>query len=176
MILVGLGSNMPGTWGDPVDTLNRAVEELDGQGVRVARRSSWYCSAPFGHVRQSEYVNGVIAVETYLSPRALLRRCQSVERLAQRVRRVRWGARTLDMDLLAYHGLIMGGRAAAVPAAVQRHIQLTLPHPGIAERPFVLVPLCEIAPDWHHPVSHESAGSLLNRLKRQRQGAILDKL
>ena len=176
MILLGLGSNMCGAWGAPVDILSRAVKELEGQGVRVTRRSSWFRSAPFGRVRQSEYVNAVVAVETHLSARALLGRCQNIERRAHRVRRVRWGARTLDIDLLAYHDLCLGARNPPPNGAGRCYIPLTLPHPGIAERPFVLVPLCEIAPGWRHPISRETAASLLARLGRQRQGAVLERL
>ena len=172
MILLGLGSNLTGSWGAPSKTLDRAVAELAAAGVTTVARSRWLGSAPYGRTDQPAYVNGVIAVATHLPPRALLYRCHQVERLAGRERRVRWGARTLDIDILAYHGVVAGGGASSSAAAVAPGA-LFLPHPGIAQRPFVLAPIHEIAPFWHHPVTGETAFRMLSRLRGATAGAVL---
>jgi 2-amino-4-hydroxy-6-hydroxymethyldihydropteridine diphosphokinase len=130
--LIALGGNI----GDVASTFERAIAMLcDGDEVRLTARSSNYQTPPWGVADQPAFVNAVIAVETALSPHALLRRAQECERALgrDRNRQRRWGPRTLDLDLLAYDDL-------AVDDAV-----LTLPHPRLFERAFVLVPLAEIA-------------------------------
>jgi 2-amino-4-hydroxy-6-hydroxymethyldihydropteridine diphosphokinase len=132
--LVSLGGNV----GDVRDTLERAVAMLcDGREVRLLARSSDYRTPPWGVADQPPFVNLCLAVATDLAPRALLARAQAVERALGRDRagERRWGPRPVDIDLLAYDDL-----AVHDPA-------LTLPHPHLFERAFVLVPLAEIVPD-----------------------------
>ena len=132
--LVSLGGNV----GDVRDTLDRAVAMLcDGREVRLLARSSDYRTPPWGVADQPPFVNLCIAVETHLTPRAVLARAQGVERALGRDRagERRWGPRPVDIDLLAYDDL-----ALCDP-------ELTLPHPRLFERAFVLVPLVEIVPD-----------------------------
>jgi len=132
--LVSLGGNV----GDVRDTLARAVAILcDGREVRLLARSSDYRTPPWGVADQPPFVNLCIAVETHLTPHALLARAQGVERALGRDRagERRWGPRPVDIDLLAYDDL-----ALCAP-------ELTLPHPRLFERAFVLVPLAEIVPD-----------------------------
>jgi 2-amino-4-hydroxy-6-hydroxymethyldihydropteridine diphosphokinase len=116
-------------------------------------------SKPFGRPNQPNFVNAVAAIETHLPPPALLARLHAIERAAGRRRTIRWGPRTLDLDLLDYRGLTSRG----APHTTARGT-LALPHPGIAERSFVLEPLAEIAPRWRHPVSRATARELLRRL------------
>src|SRR5262245_1631735 len=137
MILIGLGSNMNGPWGTPEQTLKRTLLELAKAGVPSRRTSRLIKTAPFGKLDQPPFVNAVAEVTTYLPPDALLRKLHTIERRAGRRRGVRWGPRTLDLDLLDYHGLLMPGEERVVNG-VRR---LILPHPGIAERPFVLSPI-----------------------------------
>lgn len=128
---VGLGSNM----GDPVEQVNRAIERLDHiVGTKVIACSSLYRSAPLGSVKQPEYINAVVSLRTRLAARALFTNLQEIERLQGRRRAVRWGPRTLDLDFLVFGDLQID------------EADLTLPHPGIALRNFVLLPLREIAP------------------------------
>lgn len=132
--LVGLGGNI----GEVRTTLDRAVAALcDGSEVRLLAQSSDYQTPPWGVVDQPPFVNRCIGVATALAPRALLDRALEVERMfgRDRSREQRWGPRPIDIDLLAYDDI-----AIAEPG-------LTLPHPRIFERAFVLVPLAEIAPD-----------------------------
>ena len=123
--LIGLGSNI----GDKAENIRSAIALLTDGGV----------------TEQDWFVNAGIAVATKLSPADLLARCQSVENTMKRVRKERWGPRTIDVDVLVYNGI------------TQDDPTLMLPHPRITERAFVLVPLAEIAPDLvlnGHPLSH----------------------
>ena len=132
--LIALGGNI----GDVRSTFDRAVAMLcDGSEVRLLARSSDYRTPPWGIADQPPFINAVIAVATSLSPRDLLARGLKVERALGRDRASehRWGPRTLDLDLLAYDDLVLDSP------------DLTLPHPRLFERAFVLVPLAEIAPD-----------------------------
>ena len=133
-VLVGLGGNI----GEVRTTLDRAVAAFcDRTDVRLVAQSSDYATPPWGVVEQPPFVNRCIAVETTLAPRTLLDRALTVERSLgrDRSREQRWGPRAIDIDLLTYDDVAMeeGG--------------LTLPHPRLFERAFVLVPLAEIVPD-----------------------------
>ncbi|BCP54094.1 2-amino-4-hydroxy-6-hydroxymethyldihydropteridine diphosphokinase [Kaistia sp. 32K] len=129
---LGLGSNL----GDRAELLRDAIAALDtAPSVRVTRISSLYETPPWGPVPQGPYLNACIGVETSLSPRALLELGLAIERDHGRERAVRWGPRTLDIDLLLY-----GDEAIDEDG-------LIVPHPRMAERAFVLVPLAEIAPE-----------------------------
>lgn len=130
---VGLGANLD----DPAAHLHRALSDLDGiRLTRVALRSRLYRNPPMGPAAQPDYVNAVAALDTGLAPQALLEALQEIERAHGRVRGAeRWGPRTLDLDLLLYGDLR------------RDDARLTLPHPGLHRRAFVLYPLREIAPE-----------------------------
>ena len=132
--LIALGGNV----GDVRDTLDRAIAALcDGTLVRLIAGSSDYRTPPWGVTDQPPFINRAIVVETDLPPLDLLARAQAVERRFGRDRsqELRWGPRTLDIDLIDYDGATLD-----TP-------ELTLPHPRDLEREFVLVPLAEIAPE-----------------------------
>src|SRR5215468_4526245 len=132
--LLGLGGNL----GDVRTTLDRAVAALcDGRGVKLVARSSDYRTPPWGVTDQPPFVNLALVVETTLAPRALLDRALRIETMFGRDRgkELRWGPRTLDIDIIAYDTCEIEERG------------LTLPHPHLFERAFVLAPLAEIAPD-----------------------------
>lgn len=133
---VGLGANI----GDPRGQLLAAFEDLDRlPGTRVRARSSLYRSAPVGYADQPDFLNAVAEIDTALEPEALLAALQAIEARHGRERAFRNAPRTLDLDLLLY-----GSRAAASE-------RLTLPHPRMHDRSFVLQPLAEIAPDVDVP-------------------------
>jgi len=132
---LSLGSNL----GDRKATLLAALDALDRGGARIIRRSSFYETAPVGKIDQPRFLNLVVEVATDLTPADLLALCQSVERDLGRVRKERWGPRTVDIDILLYDRL-----AIQTPS-------LTIPHPEMTRRRFVLVPLLEIAPDASLP-------------------------
>ncbi len=133
---VGLGSNL----GDRLGYLRRALQEMALQpGIRVRRVSSVYESEPVGYKEQGWFLNQVAEVETSLDPWQLLRALQGIENRMGRERLFRWGPRVIDLDLLLYEGLVL------------EEEELTLPHPRMYERNFVLFPLNEIAPGLVHP-------------------------
>ena len=143
---IGIGSNL----GDPFSQIARAVDSLRHIPATTLKScSSLYRNPPMGPPDQPDYVNAVARVDTQLGARALLVHMQSIERAQGRTRDgMRWGPRLIDLDLLVY------GDARIAED------QLQVPHPGIAERPFVLVPLHEIAPDLVIP-GHASLSTLL---------------
>lgn len=128
---LGLGSNL----GDRQRHLAEAARRLHAPPeVRVVAASSVYESPAVGYTAQPDFLNAVLHVATILSPQALLARCQQIESALGRVRRERWGPRTIDIDVLLYDELVLDDPG------------LTLPHPRLRERSFVLTPLAEIAP------------------------------
>lgn len=173
MILLGLGSNLPGPWGNPLDTLRRALVEMQTINIDVVSRSMAYSTYAYGLGGQPDYVNAVVAIDCLAPPEALLIRLHGLETRAARARGERWGARTLDIDLLDWHGRILGKDKELGSRAELGFKPLSLPHPGIVNRPFVIVPLAEIAPGWHHPVNGLTAISLAKRLSNAKPGGIL---
>jgi 2-amino-4-hydroxy-6-hydroxymethyldihydropteridine diphosphokinase len=161
MILIALGSNIDGPWGSPRQTLEEAMRRLDRDGMTVTHCSSLFETAPLGSVRQPNFLNAVVRLTTRLAPDELLGRLKKIEHAAGRRPTGRWGPRTLDLDLLDYHGIGIRTR------------RLVLPHPQIAKRPFVLVPLLQVAPRWRHPLSGKTARDLLEKLPRQTAGRLL---
>jgi 2-amino-4-hydroxy-6-hydroxymethyldihydropteridine diphosphokinase len=138
-----------------------ALRRLDAGGIRLKHASQLLVTAPFGVTDQPDFVNAVAEVETELDPAALLQHLHDIERLAGRERTLRWGPRTLDLDLIDYHGLI------------RRDPPPVLPHPGIAERIFVLAPIAEIAPHWRHPETQLTAEAMLEKLDQAGEGRLL---
>jgi 2-amino-4-hydroxy-6-hydroxymethyldihydropteridine diphosphokinase len=129
---LGLGSNL----GDKRAMLHEALRRLDEtDGVCVAARSGFYRTPPWGKTDQDWFLNAAAAVETDLPPHDLLAVCLDVERAIGRVRDEKWGPRLIDIDLLTYDGRELADET------------LTLPHPYLTQRAFVLAPLAEIAPD-----------------------------
>ena len=146
---IALGSNL----GNSLKTLNAALEVLaQAPGIQVEARSSWYqtkaIQATDSAPPQPDYLNGCALLRVTLSPHELLAVLLQTEIQFGRVRRERWGARTLDLDLLWFDDLILQSPT------------LEIPHPRMNDRAFVLVPLSEIAPHWIEPVSGKSIDQL----------------
>jgi 2-amino-4-hydroxy-6-hydroxymethyldihydropteridine diphosphokinase len=153
LALIGLGSNL----GDRRATLLRALEELnESAGVCVNKVSSFHETEPVGGPPgQGPYLNAAACIETTLEPPALLHLLQGIEARNGRVRRVHWGERTLDLDLLLFDDRIVGTD------------ELTIPHPRMAARRFVLEPLAEIAPRAVHPVTGRTVAEMIEDLNRE---------
>jgi 2-amino-4-hydroxy-6-hydroxymethyldihydropteridine diphosphokinase len=146
---IGLGSNL----GDRETTLREAILWLGAQRGNTLRScSSLYETEPFGKTDQGWFLNCVIQIETSRDLQGFFQVLQEGEARFGRVRRERWGPRTLDLDLLFFDD------------AVYSDAELTIPHPGVAVRRFVLEPLCEVAPDLVHPSLGEKVSALLERL------------
>ena len=146
---VALGSNL----GDKRAYLDGAVEALRmDPGIRIKQVSTYLVTAPYGGVQQDDFLNGAVELETLYDPQELLDRLHDIEMDAKRERLVHWGPRTLDLDILFYDDL------------VQDAPTLTLPHPDMQNRYFVLRPMAELAPNFLHPVFHKTIGQLLKEL------------
>jgi 2-amino-4-hydroxy-6-hydroxymethyldihydropteridine diphosphokinase len=163
---IALGSNLDSEFGDREANLREAIKRIGALG-EVRAVSSFYDTEPVGYLEQPRFLNGALVLETELEPVALLRGLLSVERAMGRERAthqvgaaaaVAKGPRVIDLDLLLYGDRVMVTE------------ELTLPHPEMQERRFVLDPLAEIAPEWVHPVLGKTAGELLANTLRAQPG------
>jgi 2-amino-4-hydroxy-6-hydroxymethyldihydropteridine diphosphokinase len=152
-IYIALGANLPSAGRSPAQTLALALDALEARGIAVVARSSNWHSPAWPDPAAPAYINAVAEVATELAPRALLDLLHEVEAGFGRTRHIRWESRVLDLDLLDYRGercTDAGG--------------LEVPHPRLADRAFVLLPLAEIAPDWREPGTARPIGTMIEDL------------
>jgi 2-amino-4-hydroxy-6-hydroxymethyldihydropteridine diphosphokinase len=186
-ILVALGANAPGVWGPPNETLERALVELKRIGIIVANRSSVYETAPIGGGRQPTYLNAVIQIHSPFPPATLLRHFKVLERSAGRRLGRHWGPRPLDLDIIDARWNVVGWQS--VPRVKltggndtknkgtrqqPRRVagRLILPHPEIANRAFVLIPLRDVSPHWYHRALHRSISQLITQTHHKGMGTV----
>ncbi|MCH8862992.1 MAG: 2-amino-4-hydroxy-6-hydroxymethyldihydropteridine diphosphokinase [Proteobacteria bacterium] len=167
MIIIGLGSNLPGPGGaTPRRNLEAALENLAARGMDIIVRSSWYQTEPVPPSDQPLFTNGVALVRGDMSPETLMAEMLEIEAGFGRQRLGRWEARVLDLDIIDFNGLVLPGkagwRAAANREIAEQATELVLPHPRMHQRRFVLQPLAEILPGWIHPVLGRSVEQLLD--------------
>lgn len=147
---IATGSNM----GDSEQFILDAMDNLDSdENCRVLRKAKMYESRPYGGVEQDNYINSAFCMNTLYSPIELLSRLQEEEKNAGRERNMKWGPRTLDLDILYYDDLIL------------ERDHLRIPHVDMSKRDFVLLPLSEIAPYKRHPILGLTTLEMLSRLK-----------
>ena len=151
---IGIGSNL----GIPAENCEQAIRLLHNPpGIEVVARSSLYESEPVGKIEQDWFVNTAVAIRTSLTPEALLNALFKIEKTLGRERREKWGPRIIDLDILAYEDRVIHSTA------------LTLPHPEMTKRRFVLLPLSEFAGDYMHPVENKTIHTLLQELPESPQ-------
>lgn len=151
VITIALGANLPSSAGSPEQTLRAALARLEALGLRIVSVSSLYETPAWPDASDPPFVNAVASVKTDLQPVELLALLHGVETDFGRMRSVPNAPRTLDIDVIDYDGRVTSDG-------------LILPHPRLAARAFVLVPLAEIAPGWTHPVTGQGVGALLATL------------
>jgi 2-amino-4-hydroxy-6-hydroxymethyldihydropteridine diphosphokinase len=159
MIAIALGGNIASQAGPPARTLDAALRRLEKSGANILRVSPYYVTPAWPDPNDPPFVNAVAVIDTRLQPAALLALLHDVETVFGRIRSVLNAPRTLDLDLLDYHGLIQQGPPE-------------LPHPRLGQRAFVLVPLADVAPDWTHPVTGRRVLELLAALPKTERDAI----
>ena len=150
---LGLGSNI----GDRKQQLLKAIDLIGNiKGIKVTKQSSIYETAPIGYTDQPNFLNLCLEIETELSPQQLLKHCLDIEQQLHRVREIRWGPRTLDIDILLYSDNII------------ETDNLSIPHPRMQERAFVLIPLNDIASDKKDPRLNQKIHDLVFQMIRLR--------
>ncbi len=155
LVCISVGSNQ----GDKLENCRRAIIALTSCGDAALRsRSPFYRTAPVDYEEQDWFVNAVLFIETSLNPKALLDRLKAIERGAGRKRDgIRFGPRPLDLDILFFDDLVL------------KSAEITIPHPRLHKRRFVLKPLCDIDPHWQHPTLGCDVQTLLERLPADEQ-------
>jgi 2-amino-4-hydroxy-6-hydroxymethyldihydropteridine diphosphokinase len=153
-VYIGIGSNM----GDPLKNCNDSVKRIvELENCKIISVSSFYLTEPFGMTEQDWYINGAVSLETGLSAFDLINKLSEMEASMGRVRKIKWGPRVIDLDILLFgHDIIDSER-------------LMVPHPLMHLRRFVLAPMAELAPDLIHPVIGKSMTELLRSIPEDNQ-------
>lgn len=170
--VLAFGGNLPSLIGSSAQTIRAALDELKAHNIAVIDQSRFFQTPCFPVGAGPDYVNLVAIVSTPHSAEDLLARMHEIELKFGRARDIRWAGRTLDIDILSYENLIVPDldtyqRWADLPLQTQMEEapqDLILPHPRIQDRGFVLIPLCDVWPEWEHPVSGKTAQMLCEAL------------
>lgn len=151
---IAIGSNM----GNKEDNLNSAIELINSSEViKITKTSKFYETKPVGYLDQDSFLNGALEVKTLLTPKKLISFLLDKEKDLKRERIIKWGPRTIDLDVLLYDNLITSDE------------DIIIPHPRMHERLFVLKPLCDIAPYIVHPVLSERIIDLMNKISKEQE-------
>ncbi|HCL4548029.1 2-amino-4-hydroxy-6-hydroxymethyldihydropteridine diphosphokinase [Clostridium botulinum] len=146
---VAFGSNI----GEKESYIKRALEKIEERGMKIIKVSPIYETEPYGVLDQDSFLNGVVKIETNLTPEDLIGELLNIEKQLDRIRERRWGPRTIDLDIIFYDDLIINEK------------DLVIPHKDMENREFVLKPLCDIDENFIHPVLKKSVRELYDRLK-----------
>lgn len=152
---IALGSNLSSSAGNPEDTLVAAIDAIESlPGTALEAESSVYRTAPVGPP-QPDYFNACVVISTMATATQLMKTLLNIEQQFDRVRAERWGPRTLDLDLLLFDDVVLDDPLVQIP------------HPRMAERAFVLMPLTEIVPEWTHPVLGQTIHALAQQVSTE---------
>lgn len=172
--LIALGSNLGISRSSPVKLLEQAFVLLKERNLVIRSRSRFFSTPAFPAGAGPDFVNAAAILDTSLEPVEILAALHAVETQMGRTRKLRWGARTLDLDLIAVRDLVLPDAKTQLhwrSMELDRQMvatppELILPHPRLAERAFVLVPLLDIAPDWRHPLTGASVREMHDALPK----------
>lgn len=177
---VALGSNQSSSAGGPLQTVMQAIENMRIAGFVIRCTSHLYTTLAIPAGTSPNFINAVVEIEADLTPEVILERLHDIESELGRERTVRWGARTVDLDLLAVGEEIRPDlethnqwRILPMSEQIRRAPeQLILPHPRLQDRAFVLVPFADIAPNWVHPVLRQTVSQMLDALSEDDKKAV----
>ncbi|MFL4469921.1 2-amino-4-hydroxy-6-hydroxymethyldihydropteridine diphosphokinase [Tateyamaria armeniaca] len=178
--LVALGSNVQSDVRSPAETLKLAVSEMETMGAVICAQSRLFATPAIPIGNGPDFVNGVVAIESGWSAREVIANLHDIEARLGRRRAERWGARIIDLDLLAMDDLILPDVATLrrwmdLPFDQQQQKapgQLILPHPRMHQRGFVLIPLADVAPDWKHPIIRQTVIQMRDALPETERNSI----
>ena len=165
MILLGLGSNLPSSYGDRFKNIDLAISALNGYGIQVKKKSSYYESLSYPNKTNPKFINIVVDVETHLPPVDLASVSIFIEESLERKRGRKNDPRTCDIDIIDYKNQIINFK--------YKDLDFTVPHEKLIYRNFVLFPLQEIYPDWKHPQTKEPISVLIKNLSKEDKNSIL---
>jgi len=165
MILLGLGSNLTSSFGDRFQNIDLAVSTLEGYGIQLKRKSSYYESLSYPNKRNPKFINIVVETETHLSPEDLASVLIFIEESLERKRKKKNDPRTCDIDIIDYNSQIIDFK--------YKDLDFTVPHKKLIYRNFILYPLQEILPNWKHPKTKELINVLIKNLPNEDKNSIL---
>ena len=165
MILLGLGSNLSSSFGDRFKNIDLAVSALDGFGIQVNKKSSYYESLSYPNKENPKFINIVVEAETYLPPEDLATALITIEESLERKRNEKNDPRTCDIDIIDYNNKVINFK--------YKDLDFTVPHKKLIYRNFVLFPLHEISPNWRHPKTKELVSTLIKNIPKEDKNSIL---
>ena len=165
MILLGLGSNLSSSFGDRFQNIDLAVSALEGYGIQLKRKSSYYESLSYPNKKSPKFINIVIEIETHLPPEDLASVLIFIEEYLERKRKKKNDPRTCDIDIIDYNSQIIDFK--------YKNLDFTVPHKKLIYRNFILYPLQEILPNWKHPKTKELISVLIENLPKEDKNSIL---
>ena len=165
MILLGLGSNLSSSFGDRFQNIDLAVSALEGYGIQLKKKSSYYESLSYPNKSNPKFINIVIGIETHLPPEDLASVLIFIEESLERKRKKENDPRTCDIDIIDYKGQIIDFK--------YKDLDFIVPHKKLIYRNFILYPLHEILPNWKHPKTKELISVLIEKLSNEDKHTIL---
>jgi len=157
MIYIGIGSNLPSSFGDRFKNIKLAISLLKEKKINLVKKSSFYETLSYPNKKDPKFINIVISVQSELEPSNLMGILLNIEKKLERKRNEKNEPRTCDLDIIDYKKKVMNFKS--------ENIELTLPHKELSKRNFVLYPLKEISPNWTHPISKKNIDDLIKDLE-----------
>tara|TARA_A100001011_G_C14104753_1_gene754359 strand:+ start:393 stop:896 length:504 start_codon:yes stop_codon:yes gene_type:complete len=157
MIYIGIGSNLPSSFGDRFKNIKLAISLLREKKINLVKKSSFYETFSYPNKKNPKFINIVISVQSELEPSNLMGILLNIEKKLERKRNEKNEPRTCDLDIIDYKKKVMNFKS--------ENIELTLPHKELSKRNFVLYPLKEISPNWTHPITKKNIDDLIKDLE-----------
>ena len=165
MIFLGLGSNLPSSFGNRFENIDLAISYLESYGIQIIKKSNFYETYSYPNKENPKFINIAISVKTHLSPVDLMSVLFFIEEKLERKWNKKNDPRTCDIDIIDYNNQVLEFK--------YKNLNLTIPHKKLIFRNFVLLPLQEISSEWKHPITKENISALLDKLSAEDKKSIL---